>query len=561
MTGAASEAPASGRGPGRFAAWLDRAPLVAAAVAALVYLPSLRGGFLYDDFPQIVDNRGIRDLTALRTVLTFDRARPLLSLSFAVNYAVSGLAPWSYHLVNVALHAASAAVVAVLFGWMADRSGWPRAREAALAGACLFAATPMAAETVAYVASRSSGLAALLGLASLATLASGLPGPSALRRVVSWILLALAMATKEEAVAVPLLLLLLDRFFVGERRWADTARRWRLRSPGVLLVVAGLVGRRLATGAWLPVGEAARLPYAVYQWALFPVYLARHVVPVDPALYRGHGTPWPPGGAVLALCCVTAALAAAAFALRRRRPEWTFAVAWLAAALLPSSSLVPLAEPMADHRAYLGGAGVLFAMGGLLARVGRPVVAAAALLLCAGRAWQVQWTFADPVAVWEDAVRRAPGSAVAWRSLADARLERGDADGAREAFARALAADPRDARTWTNLGVLLAGLGRADEAEHALREALEVAPPPLAGSVHDNLGMVLRGRGREAEAIAEFEAAVAADPRLVQPRISLAQLLLRRGEGARARALLDEAVAQAPTAEEAAWIERLREPR
>ena len=60
-----------------------------------------------------------------------------------------------------------AAALASLFLWMARRSGLPEPRERALYGACLFAATPMACEAVAYVASRSSVLVALFTLLSL----------------------------------------------------------------------------------------------------------------------------------------------------------------------------------------------------------------------------------------------------------------------------------------------------------------------------------------------------------------------------------------------------------
>src|SRR5687768_12596466 len=147
--------------------WSRHASRVAAAVAFVVYLPSLRGGFLYDDQSVILDNRGIRDLGALGQVFRSDPARPVLSLTWALNYAAFGLEPWSYHLVNVAIHAGNAALAASLFVWMASRSGRAHPAPSALLGACLFAATPMAAETVAYVSSRSTALAALFMLASL----------------------------------------------------------------------------------------------------------------------------------------------------------------------------------------------------------------------------------------------------------------------------------------------------------------------------------------------------------------------------------------------------------
>ena len=141
------------------------APALAAAVALLVYAPSLAGGFLYDDIAILVDNRRIQDLGHIGTVLRYEPARPLLGLTWALNYAVAGTRPWPYHLVNVLIHAANAALLASLFAWVARRSAGRVTLGAASFAACFFAATPMAAETVAYVASRSSALATLWALA------------------------------------------------------------------------------------------------------------------------------------------------------------------------------------------------------------------------------------------------------------------------------------------------------------------------------------------------------------------------------------------------------------
>src|SRR5262245_64362591 len=87
----------------------EQAPRVAALLAFLVFLPSLGNPFLYDDLIVIVDNLSIRDIGAPMSVLLYDRARPLLNLSWAINYSMSGLEPWSYHLVNALIHAGNAA--------------------------------------------------------------------------------------------------------------------------------------------------------------------------------------------------------------------------------------------------------------------------------------------------------------------------------------------------------------------------------------------------------------------------------------------------------------------
>jgi hypothetical protein len=542
---------------------IGHAGLIAAALAFLVYLPSIAGPFLYDDVRTVIDNRSLESLWtpgALITLLRYDRARPVLNFTWALNRILSGREPWSYHLVNILVHAANAALVASLFAWIARRHGGvPRPRETALLGACLFAVSPMAAETVAYVSSRSSSLSALFALASLRLAVEAFDRPRKSTVAGSLALLILALGTKEEAACAPLLLLLIDFFFVSGQRLAPVAARWRLHVPYFGLLILGLFGRRFSTGSWLPAGEMDRFQFAVLEWAAFPEYLLRQLLPFDPALFRGHGADWPPGPGTWALLALSTIVIVAAVVGRRRWPIAAFAVAWLFCALLPSSSLVPLGELVVDHRAYLGSAGITFFVATLLVGFVRPRgVWIAILVLLAARSFHYEWVLADPVRAFEDAQRRFPRSG-ALRLLAEAQEAAGDAAAAERELLQSLAEEPRDARTWTNLGILYARTGRYANAATALQQAAPLARPADVSQIQDNLGMILLHLGREDEAVGAFEASVAADPNRAQPRISLAQILLKRGDRARARVLLDEAV-RAPeiTPEEATWVERLR---
>ncbi|GFY46434.1 protein O-mannosyl-transferase Tmtc3 [Trichonephila inaurata madagascariensis] len=92
-------------------------PLLLAALVALCYSNSLSCGFAYDDIAAIRDNRDLRPHTSLTNIFFNDfwgmpikkegshkSYRPLTVLTFRANYAVHGLRPFGYHLVNVLLH-------------------------------------------------------------------------------------------------------------------------------------------------------------------------------------------------------------------------------------------------------------------------------------------------------------------------------------------------------------------------------------------------------------------------------------------------------------------------
>ncbi|MFN8876481.1 MAG: hypothetical protein ACK5Z1_04780 [Gemmatimonadota bacterium] len=117
------------------------AQLVAATAALLAFAGALANGFAWDDWPAIVNDTGLRDLTALPRRLqqpywpsTGTLWRPLTTLSYAVDWAVGGGAPLAFHVVNWLLHALASALVTRLalrlaesfFGtadWMRNKGG------------------------------------------------------------------------------------------------------------------------------------------------------------------------------------------------------------------------------------------------------------------------------------------------------------------------------------------------------------------------------------------------------------------------------------------------------
>ena len=156
------------------------AAILAAGLAA--YAGSFRGAFVLDDLSSIADNPTIRHLWDWKAVLTPLRGggltvdgRPVLNLSFAINYALSGTGPWSYHLVNLAIHLAAALTLfgivwRVLAGASTPGAGGAVAGRPVWAGFCaalLWVVHPLDTEAVTYVAQRAESLMALFYLLTL----------------------------------------------------------------------------------------------------------------------------------------------------------------------------------------------------------------------------------------------------------------------------------------------------------------------------------------------------------------------------------------------------------
>lgn len=92
------------------------------AIAAAVYWTGLQGSYLFDDYPNIVDNQGVQPpdaslpslINAALSSPASEFKRPLASLSFAINYLISGLDPFWMKVTNLVIHLLNGLLVFLL---------------------------------------------------------------------------------------------------------------------------------------------------------------------------------------------------------------------------------------------------------------------------------------------------------------------------------------------------------------------------------------------------------------------------------------------------------------
>ena len=168
-----------------------RACLIA-VVGAVTYATSLSGPFLFDDDASVVENTTIRNLRP-SVALQPDResptaGRPLVNLTFAINYAIGGLNVAGYHATNIAIHLLCGLV---LFGVAKRTLDLPRipaslrqwSADLAFAITLLWVVHPLNSEAVDYITQRTESLMALFYLLTVySALRAAVDPASRLRR-------------------------------------------------------------------------------------------------------------------------------------------------------------------------------------------------------------------------------------------------------------------------------------------------------------------------------------------------------------------------------------------
>ena len=529
--------------------------IVVSGLAA--YANSFSGPFIYDDVLSIPANPTIRRLSAIGEVLSPPSngetvsGRPLLNLSFAIDYAIGGTNTRGYHVTNLAIHILNGLL---LLGILHRTFCLPVLRSRfgdaalglALAISLVWVLHPLQTESVTYIAQRAESLAALSYLVVLYAVIRGIQSaqPS------YWYVLAVGaclsgMGIKETVVTVPLVVLLYDHTLVSGTFRESFQRRWGLYL-GLIASWAVLIGLVWSTGLWNRQGELGSPDpwfYARSQPEVILHYLRLSLWPHPLCFSYG----WPvahslreilPGTVMVGLLGTLTV-----WGLWKRR-GWGFLGAWFFLILAPTSSIMPLRQLAFEHRMYLSLAAVLTAVavavyigGQRLVRHRRlsvrgSEVAAVCLVTLTAIAQGIlthyrNETYRTALSIWEATVTRAPQSHDAHNHLGIALAELGRLPEAIEHYQEAVRLKPDYASAHNNLGLALAGVGRLPEAIEHYRKA--VRSNPDEASAHANLAMVLAGQQNFPEAIEHYRELLRLEPDFFDAYCNLGVALARIG--------------------------------
>jgi len=523
-----------------------------AAAAALVFLPGLAGQASFIDMRDIFSNPAVVEFD-LPALLARSSAYspapgdwPYRPFALVLNAALCSGMGWRllwWRAILVAVHALNSVLTAVL----AERVFGLR-RPAALFAGLFFAVLPVQAEAVLHLSSSSVVFAAAAVMGSMLFLrAAASAGRGGRIPLGIAVVLALAGCLFNESGCAVIGLAPLCLFAAGMEVRGRESARWY--GP---VAAAGLIGLLLililssdylleglfAPSSYLATGLMVHLgaPLSLARMALFPVHLSTIHLPPLPASPLAGGA-FIPAGLVLA--------AVVLIYWHRDRRAAAAGASWYLLSFAPLL-FAPIESVWAEHRAYLGLAGLLIAAawavdsalpglgGGAWQRRAAVVAAAFSVLLmallCTGRSGRLS----SREGALSRAVKVSPGHAAAWNFLGVEMLGRGDCERALAYLALAITrapefADPYNSRVecllwqdkkkqavrsataavtlsgnnpafWNSLAAALMTDGKLELARNALERALELAPPkdPVRATIRRNFEK-LRAKEYEAE--------------------------------------------------------------
>jgi Tfp pilus assembly protein PilF len=538
----------------------------------VAYHNTFRVPFLLDDLFSIIDNESVHHIGAWWAALlpraqVFTAGRPLLNLSYALNYAAGGFSVSGYHVVNLLIHFAAAMT---LWGILRHTIAWrslsarekQKGEHIALVAALVWAIHPLQTVCVTYISQRAESLMGLFYLLTVYCFIRTVETPILRWRVLTVICCLAGMLVKEVMVTAPLIVFLFDYTFVsGSFRgaWRERKNLHLSLAATWVVLLALMLGTRVAER-----GIGYRFSYSWFDYVRVESNAVSHYLrlafwPFPLVFDYGQESPVPSLLRFFTnLGLIGALIAAIVFALRRR--SWMgFLGCWFFLILAPTSSLVPVAgQPIAENRVYLPAAAIAVLISTSQYLAGRRVLIAS----CAGIMALTLLTvvrnrdYQSEISIWADtaakrpdssrahlnyggalmrakhaeegirqleiSVRLNPNYAAAHSNLACAYFEQRRYEDAFRHFQISIATDPTDPMTYSNYGAALFQVGRAQESLEQLMTALRIRPAHAASRV--NAGVVLARVGRPAEAIAMFEETLRMYPNDTAARDNHAQL-------------------------------------
>jgi Tfp pilus assembly protein PilF len=425
--------------------------------------------------------------------------RPLLLVSFALNYHMSGLDPFSYHLFNIILHILNGLMVyitinSVLLSFGETEEEKHRNMRIAFTSALLFVCHPVQTESVSYIVSRSSLMSTFFILCSFLSFSLYSLKIDRYRltfKIASIMCFVFGLLTKEIVIVLPMIVLLyaaLRLYYKKEKQILRSSIK--ISIPYFMILFLYLLFRILsADRSYLAAAEGMFIHYFLTSMKSIFIYLKLLIYPLD--LNVDHHLPiiktiWDPSALLAFFSILLYYSISSPLFFRYSKTLFLFSL-WFLIALLPTL-FIPTDEPISEHTIYFPSIGFFAVVMILVIRFWyhislhkiREIKAVGlslfyALIMIMGvmtldrnHNWQ------DDISLWSDAVKKSPNRERPHNNLGLAYMGINRPDLAFNEFQSILAINPKDSGAMNNIGIIWGSANNFEKAKEAFNDSIKM---------------------------------------------------------------------------------------
>jgi len=519
--------------------------LVIVCFSQFIYLNSLSNQFVYDDEFTIVTNYFVKTWNNFPLLFNSDyfklsgelSYRPVVTLSYFIDYTLWKLNPFGFHLTNSLLHTLNSVLLFLLLKRIFN------CRATSFAATLIFLCHPVLSEAVNAISYREDLLAATFFIAAflLYIKASTVERPLSSAYFASVACYLLGVFSKEMAITLPLLISLYDIIFFKSQKlfyklthyyigYILTALFYLLMRFVMLHNPVELHVSYPEDSIFINFLTMSKVLASYIKLFFIPVTLcADYVIPYSTSLFDISF--------ILSLLLLIAVIVII-YKLFFYSKILFFSIVWFFVSLLPILNIVPIENIMAERYLCLPVIGFCMVVGNLLVqrhnKIGpfnnssiTVILLVFILAIFSFKTMKQNTVWMDQAALWTDTAKISPKSFKAHNNLGNMYRDAGRLDEAivELQYALSLYNDYIDAHN--NLGVTYRKKGMFKEALLEYQRALQINPHyPYA---HNNLGVLYTKSNYLDLAINEFNNAVANKPDYADAYNNLGATYIRKG--------------------------------
>ncbi len=520
------------------------------AFGFLVYLNSLFNGFVWDDEEQILKNPLIQNFSNLPLIFKYSTFyggggaptgwfyRPMMTLSYLVNYSLFGPNAFGFHFFQLIIHLLNAILIFLIFSEIFSREKFSNSKLIGFLAALIFAVHPGNVEAVSYIAALQEVLYTLFALIALFVLLR--LGDYRRRKFLYFLFLGflifLSLLSKESALFIIPLIFVFLFFFQKEKIIG-------LLFSSILAILSYFFLRlAVAKVPFLspnvgPVAEASfvqrlmTIPYETVSYLriiFFPkdLFISQHTLITSFSDFRFWG---------FLLLLLPFFVFLIWFGIREKLKLFFFFAFWFWGSIFLVLNILPLDMTVAERWLYFPLIGFLGMMGVIIEKLKikniKLKIFGAFLMVIVISSFSVRtvlrnFDWKDGLTLYGHDIRINPDAFDLQNNYGVELFRVGKIDEAKEHFERSIELYPRWWFAYNNLGVVYERKGDLERARKLYEQTLEISDYYLA---YENLGFILLRTASPKEASSFLEKAILKFPQ--NPRLKVAQALVYYKEG------------------------------